>query len=223
MTRRDDIEEQYNRVMASGKAKKSAELAAQVRWEAVHIDGEIPVGNIVDLLHQCDIGDGSLYARVVMEALPVVLQGIVDCQIARRQSPPPGGLHCIVELPVFRDKDHIRLWQSWSEYYGIRSIFAGVMNTVEQANGDDIRCLATHLRDGGRGRLGIFVSRSGFADGAISAMREMANEHKILVLPLDHEELQMALGLSAKGLEIALRYLHVRGGRLCKRRQRFQA
>ena len=200
----------YRKLVAARKRTKYSKIEIHLNNNKGRRFGMIPPNILIKLLKSCPIGDGELYEHLVGDSIAKILYGIVDSAIAGQQISIGEGF-CDIEFPICTEViDKYPLWDRWCDQYNVKSILLEVKNMKKKAAYEDINQLEVYLRDGDFGKLGIIVSRSGFARSADSTIRSIAKKG-ILIIPISHEDLQLLLEFSMQNTLKVMTFLRRRG------------
>lgn len=145
------------------------------------------------MLDACPRGTGPAYENIVMRSLEVVLDEIIEQELVRSQFPAAAGRGDI-ELPLRCDVcETTRFCQSWISRYHIKSILAEVKNLKGRAEVEHARQIKDYLDTAKRGHFAFLISRNGFRQSTLEQLREYADNHETLILPLEHRDVRLLL------------------------------
>lgn len=145
------------------------------------------------MLDACPSGIGPGYESVVRMSLEVILDEIVELELVRSQFPAAKGRGDI-ELPLRREICVTsRFLVPWVYRYGIKSILVEVKNLSGKAEPDHARQIKDYLDTAKLGGFGLLISRRGFQHSTLEQLRIYAEDHKTLILPLDHDDMRFLL------------------------------
>ncbi len=158
--------------------------------------------SLVNDLNECPYGkeNGDFYRDLVAEGFCKSLSDVIDIPLIRKEFSNHGG-RIDLEFPLqYESLVSGSIWDRWRTTYDVRSILVEVKNLKTRSQVEDFRQLESYVRTADRGRLGVLVSRNGFAKNALMYAKQVLSSASILMLPLSGKDLCNLLTQSSTAL-----------------------